>query len=169
MIEENFEDQEDVISKSQIKREMHALKDLGKELVKLTPVQLEKMPVSEELRSNVLEAKKFKQKALKRQLQRIGVLMREADADAIQKALNRLHRPEKQQIHEFHKIEKWREGLIAGESQTMDELIEQFSEIDHQYINQMIRNAKKEKSQNKTPKSSRALFQYLQSLHNSNS
>ncbi|MFK8066691.1 MAG: ribosome biogenesis factor YjgA [Gammaproteobacteria bacterium] len=165
MIEENFEDEEDVISKSQIKRELHALKDLGKELVKLTLAQLEKMPVSEELRSNVIEAKKYKQKALKRQLQRIGVLMREEDADAIQKAMVKLHKPERQQIKALHKIEKWRDDLIAGESGVVEELTEECSEIDHQYINQMIRNAKKEKTQNKPPKSSRALFQYLQSLH----
>lgn len=166
---DNYDDDEEfVISKSQIKREMNALQDLGKALVKLTPNQLKKMPGSEDLLTSVLEAKKYKMKALKRQLQRIGVLMRSEDAEAIQKALDRLHKPEKQQVKEFHKIEKWRDDLIAGEADVMKDIVEQFPEIDHQYMNQMIRNAKKEKANNKPPKSAKALFQYLDELNDSN-
>ncbi len=163
---DHYEDDEEfVISKSQIKREMNALQDLGKALVKLTPNQLKKMPITEDLLVSVTEAKKYKMKALKRQLQRIGVLMRTEDAEAIQKALDRLHKPEKQQVKKLHKIEKWRDDLVAGEASVLDDIVEQFPELDHQYVNQMIRNAKKEKASNKSPKSARALFQYLEGLN----
>lgn len=163
---EEYEDGEEfVISKSQIKREMNALQDLGKALVKLTPNQLKKMPITEELLASVLECKKYKMKALKRQLQRIGVLMRTEEAEAIQKALDRLHKPERQQVKELHKIEKWRDDLIAGEASVLNDIMEQYPEIDHQYMNQMIRNAKKEKANNKPPKSAKALFQYLEGLN----
>ncbi len=162
MTDEDFEDE--IISKTQIKRELQALRDLGKELVELTPTQLEKMPISEDLLSNLLDAKRFTKKALKRQLQHIGVIMRDEDAEAIRKALDRIYKPQREEVKVFHETEKWRDGLIAGEEGLLNDIIEKFPAIDRQYINQLIRNAKKEKQKNKPPKSSRALFQYLQEL-----
>ena len=165
MTDEYYDDDEEfVISKSSIKRDMQALRDLGKELVEETPATLKKIPISEELLENLLQAKKFSKKALKRQLQHIGVLMRDEDAQAIRKALDRIYRPKKEEVKAFHATEKWRDGLIAGEEGLLKEITGRFENIDHQYLNQLIRNAKKEKEKNKSPKSARALFQYLQEL-----
>ncbi len=165
MTDEDYDDDEEfVISKSSIKRDMQALRDLGKELVDQTPATLKKIPISEDLLENLLQAKKFSKKALKRQLQHIGVLMRDEDAEAIRKALDRIYKPKKEEVKAFHATEKWRDGLIAGEEGLLNEITGRFENIDHQYLNQLIRNAKKEKEKNKSPKSSRALFQYLQEL-----
>jgi len=162
MTDEDFEDE--IISKTQIKRELQALRDLGKELVELTPAQLEKMPISEDLLSNLLDAKRFTKKALKRQLQHIGVIMRDEDAEAIRKALDRIYKPQKEEVKVFHEIEKWRDGLLADEEGLINEITARFNNVDHQYINQLIRNAKKEKEHNKSPKSARNLFKYLVKL-----
>ncbi len=63
MTDENFEDDEEfVISKSSIKRDLQALCDLGKELVDQPPVVLKKLPISEDLLSNLLQAQKFSKK-----------------------------------------------------------------------------------------------------------
>ncbi len=165
MTDEYYDDDEEfVISKSSIKRDMQALRDLGKELVEQTPATLKKIPISEDLLENLLQAKKFSKKALKRQLQHIGVLMREEDAEAIRKALDRIYKPKREEVKAFHATEKWRDGLIAGEEGLLKEITGRFENVDHQYLNQLIRNAKKEKEKNKSPKSSRALFQYLQEL-----
>ncbi len=165
MTDEYYDDDEEfVISKSSIKRDMQALRDLGKELVDETPATLKKIPISEDLLENLLQAKKFSKKALKRQLQHIGVLMREEDAEAIRNALDRIYKPKKEEVKAFHATEKWRDGLIAGEEGLLKEITDRFENVDHQYFNQLIRNAKKEKEKNKSPKSSRALFQYLQEL-----
>ena len=165
MTDENFEDDEEfVISKSSIKRDLQALRDLGKELVDQPPAVLKKLPISEDLLSNLLQAKKFSKKALKRQLQHIGVIIREEDSETIRKALDRIYKPKKEDVKAFHKIEKWRDGLIAGEDGLLNEITGRFENINHQHLNQLIRNAKKEKGMNKPPKASRALFQYLQEL-----
>lgn len=67
-------------SKSQRKREATALQDLGERLVELTPAQLNRIPLSEELLAAVQAAQTIRQRGgRKRQLQYIGKLMRRLD------------------------------------------------------------------------------------------
>ncbi len=67
-------------SKSQRKREATALQDLGEQLVKLTPAQLRRVPLPDELLAAVRTAQATPQRgAHKRQLQLIGKLMRRLD------------------------------------------------------------------------------------------
>lgn len=67
-------------SKSQRKREATALQDLGEHLVKLTPAQLRRVPLPEDLLAAVRTAQTIPQRgARKRQLQLIGKLMRRLD------------------------------------------------------------------------------------------
>ncbi|MCB1824041.1 MAG: DUF615 domain-containing protein [Candidatus Competibacteraceae bacterium] len=67
-------------SKSQRKREATALQDLGEQLVKLTPAQLRRVPLPEDLLAAVRTAQAIPQRgAHKRQLQLIGKLMRRLD------------------------------------------------------------------------------------------
>ena len=82
MHEQEYEDDDDenVISKSQRKRESTALQDLGEHLVKLTPAQLRRVPLPEDLLAAVRTAQAIPQRgARKRQLQLIGKLMRRLD------------------------------------------------------------------------------------------
>mgnify|MGYP002621429492 CR=1 FL=1 len=49
-------EQDDEKSKSQVKRELHALQDLGKRLTELKPAQLERLPLTDKLRLALAEA-----------------------------------------------------------------------------------------------------------------
>ena len=84
-------------SKSQRKREATALQDLGEQLVKLTPAQLSRIPLPDELLAAVRLARSITQRGgHKRQLQYIGKLMRqldEAETEAIRAALGTLRTP----------------------------------------------------------------------------
>ena len=151
-------------SKSQIKRELLTLQELGKELANLPAKVLPQVPLSEPVLEAILEAKQMKKVALKRQLKHIGGLMRDEDEGAIRMALNRLRQPHLKEVKEFHEVEAWRDALLAGDESLLDELIRRFPEIDHQHLRQLIRNAKKEQVLNKPPKSARALFRYLNEL-----
>jgi ribosome-associated protein len=80
-------------SKSAKKREYLALQKLGEELITLRESDLQRMPLDEELRSAVVEARQMKSRgALRRQKQYIGKLMRQIDADPIRQALARTRR-----------------------------------------------------------------------------
>ncbi|MFC1602945.1 ribosome biogenesis factor YjgA [Pseudomonadota bacterium] len=157
-------DTEERKSKSQIKREMQALRDLGKELIDQPEANLNKLSLSDSVHDAVTAAKGFKKEAFRRQIQHIGVLLRNEDAELIRRELNELAKPHQKEVQAFHQIEQWRDTLIAGDANLLEELISRFQDIDRQYLRQLIRNAKKEKETNKPPKSARLLFRYLSDL-----
>jgi len=148
-------------SKSQIKREMHELQALGKELVELPAKQLVDIPLSEKARDAIVAARSFKHGAIRRQLQYIGCLMPKEDEDAIRTMLHKLQQPHKDEVKAFHQIEQWRDQLLQDDQDLLNELANKFENFDRQHIRQLIRNAKKEQELNKPPKSSRLLFKYL--------
>ena len=77
-------EQELDVSKSQRKREMHALQALGKTLVELPQEQLGRLDLPETLRDAIMQARSItKRGALRRQLQYVGRVMRDVDADHI--------------------------------------------------------------------------------------
>jgi ribosome-associated protein len=151
-------------SKSQIKRDLLALQDLGRDLLKLPDKVLPKVPLSDSVLEAIQEARQMKKVALKRQLKHIGALMRDEDEDAIRVALVRLRQPHLKEVKEFHEVEVWRDGLLAGDDSLLDELGQRFPAIDHQHLRQLVRNAKKEQTMNKPLKSAKALFRYLKEI-----
>lgn len=81
-------------SKSQRKREMIALQDVGAELVGLTASQLAQFDLPEDLHNAIVAARNMGQRgARRRQLQYIGKLMREIDAGPILQALEVIKNP----------------------------------------------------------------------------
>lgn len=151
-------------SKSQIKREYLALQDLGKEIVALTPGDLKRIPLSEEMHGEVMAARSLKMGALKRQLKHIGKLMHDEDVAAIHEALAALRQPTAAAVVALHRVEDWRDRLVAGDDALLEQLINDYPDVDRQHLRQLVRNARKEKSLDKTPKSARLLFKYLQTL-----
>ena len=82
-----------VESKSARKRQMHALQNLGEQLVELSASQLQKLNLDNEA---LIEAVQLAQRishhsGKRRQMQFIGKLMRSADAEHIADALDALH------------------------------------------------------------------------------
>lgn len=161
------DDDELVKSKSQIKREMQALRDLGKELVDLPVSVLKKIDLSEAVYEAVMLAQGLKREALRRQLQHIGKLLREEDEVAIRQALAQIAQPQRNEVRAFHEIERWRDKLISGDDQVINQLVEQFPTAERQQLRTLARNARKESELDKPPKSSRLLFKYLKELQQS--
>jgi len=151
-------------NKTQLKREIRALNELGKELISLSDAELKKIPLSESMFVAIMDGKRFQRGALQRQLRRIASLMQNEDIPAIQHELTRLKQPSKQQQAELHQVEQWRDGLLNGDEGVFERLLELFSELDRQYLRQLIRNASKERKREKPPKSARLLFKYLNEL-----
>ncbi|MFW2438700.1 MAG: ribosome biogenesis factor YjgA [Arenicellales bacterium] len=158
------EKEELIISKSQVKREMQALRDLGKELVDLPLVSLKKFDFSETLLDSIILAQGLKREALRRQLQHIGKLLREEDDAAIRQLLNQISQPQRDEVMAFHEIEQWRDKLLDGDDEAINQAVERFQEADRQHLRQLVRNARKERQQERPPKSARLLFQYIKEL-----
>lgn len=153
------------ISKSQRKRECHDLQELGNQLVKLADAELEKIPLPDDLYQAIVEARHIRQHgALKRQLQFIGKLMRNADAEAIRAAYDQTTNHYRQDIRQLHQLEQWRDRLLEQGDQALEELLADYPQANRQQIRQWIRSAHSEKLHNRPAKSARELFQYLKSL-----
>jgi ribosome-associated protein len=160
------DDDEDWISKSSLKRDAEALQVLGSQLIDLKPSQLDNIHMDETLRDAIDEAKRLKVKsgAFKRQCQYIGKLMRFEDPEAIELAINKCNLQHEEYNKVFHRLERWRERLLASDEGMLDVILEQYPETDIQYIRQLIRNTQKEISSGKPPLTSKKLFKYLREL-----
>lgn len=164
MIDEEYEEEFEYAerpNKTQIKRELKAIHDLGISLVELDDTSLTALSLPDGLLAEVKSTRTMQKSALKRQYKRLASLLREEDVERIQLDLERLKQPHRKEVEQFHQLEKWRDDLLAGDKGVFDELIQQMPDFDVQYVRQLVRNANKEKAQNKPPKSARLLFQYL--------
>ena len=161
MDNENEQDITD-ISKSQIKRDMHALQVLGEKLVNLRSDQLEQLDLPETLATALTQAKTIKKHgAKKRQLQYIGRLMRNVDADIIQQQYDMLTQQSVQSTNQLHKIENWREKLISEGDTALTEFLSLYPEVDRQQLRTLLRSAIQEREKNKPPKAYRKIFQFI--------
>ncbi|MBI5740071.1 MAG: DUF615 domain-containing protein [Nitrospirae bacterium] len=152
-------------SKSQKKREAEALQELGGRLVKLPAERIGEIGLPEDIYQAVMFAKTVKgHGGLRRQMQYIGTLMRRIDPAPVQEALHNLEAGDYQKTLEFREMERWRDELIAGNAELMEEILKKFPAADRQKLTQLSRNAIKEKEGNKPPKAFRALFRYLKAI-----
>ena len=155
-------------SKTQLKKEMHALQDLGAQLVVLNRDQLAKVPLPEHLLSAVRDHQRFKKReAKRRQLQYIGRLMRDVDAAPIQAALDDLNGVSAVEIARQHRIERQRERLLEDEA-VLFEIAEAHPGADLQRLRVLRRNAIKERELDKPPRAFREMFRVLRDIDASN-
>jgi ribosome-associated protein len=152
-------------SKSQRKRDMNALQELGEALVALPESALRKIALPDELRDAVHEARAIKAHGgRKRQLQYIGKLMRGIDAAPIQAALEQRTRQARSSAHQFHLLEQWRDRLLSEGDAVIEEFCSAYPEAERQRLRQLVRQAGKEQEQGAAPKSARQLFRYLREV-----
>ena len=157
---------ENFISKSQKKRDMLALQDIGEELVGLSSETINKLELPDDLRTAVVDAKripKSKFGGMKRQMQYIGRLMREIDPAPIIEQLNSLKAPNKKQTALHHLAERWRERLLTDET-ALNAFANEFPEADRGLLDKQIQGAKDDKARNKPPKNYRLLYTQVHEL-----
>ncbi len=158
---------DDKPSKTQRKKAMHALQSLGEELVELSRDQIEQVPLPEELRNAVLDAKRINaREGRRRQLQYLGRLMREADAEQVEairakllgwKGLSR----EEATLHRG--AERWRERLLED-----DGALVEFGSLhpghDLQPLRALLRAVRKEQASDGPPRNYRELYRLIRGI-----
>jgi len=139
-------DDPDFKSKSQVKQEMHELRQLGVDVAELPLRILDTLEIGTELRNAINDYRRIGHKnALKRQASFIGKLMRKADADAIRAQLDKVQESRHQATRQFHLVEQWRDKLIDGEANDLELFLTEHPKIDRQQLRSLIRAAQKEK------------------------
>jgi ribosome-associated protein len=151
-------------SKTQRKKDVHALQALGEELVALREEQLARIELPERLRDAVMEARRITGfEARRRQLQYIGKLMRGVDPEPIRAALNAAHASSRSEVAAHKRVEAWRERLLV-EPRAISELLEEYPGADGGQLRALVRAALRERAENRPPRAFRELYQALHAL-----
>ncbi|TBR44779.1 DUF615 domain-containing protein [Marinomonas agarivorans] len=161
-----FEDEEEFVSKTQLKREMEALQDLGKKLLTLSKSQQDKVPMTDTLRDALVEATRIKQReATRRHLQYIGKVMRGEDHEAIAERIALFDSSSAAHNKLFHQLEQTRDRLCSSESnEAVKDYLSANPDIDMQHFRQLVRLAKKETELNQKTTQRKKLFRLLREV-----
>ncbi|MEG3157392.1 ribosome biogenesis factor YjgA [Lysobacter zhanggongensis] len=155
-------------SRSQQRRDALEILNLGQQLVALTDAQLAKLPVPESLLPHIRESRRITSHiAHKRQLAFLAKQMRREDdevLDAIRDALDEKGDAARREVAAMHRVEAWRDRLLAEGDAALAELIGQYPDADRQALRQLARNTLEERKRNKPPRAFRELFRHLREL-----
>jgi ribosome-associated protein len=155
------DEEDDYVSKTQRKKMVDALHDLGHDLCELPKEKLKKMDLPESLLTAILDFKRITAHgAKKRQGQYIGRLMREVDPEPIRTVLSALRGESAEHTGWLHQVERWRERLMEDDT-ALPEFLLAFPQADIQKLRTLMRNARKEKLEARPPKFFRQLFQMV--------
>jgi ribosome-associated protein len=154
---------EEFVSKTKRKQQMLELKALGAALLELPPSQLDAIELDEQLARALREARAISShEARRRQLQYIGKLMRDVDPEPIRAALAALAGNSAVARARQRRLEQWRARLIEDDS-ALTEFASEVASVhaDLQALRALIRNARREISENRPPRAQRELFRLL--------
>lgn len=159
------EDQQSPLSKTRRKKAMEELQALGEELVALSADRLRRIDIPEDLRAAVGDAQGMTRhdEARRRQIQYIGKLMRNVEAEPVRLALAEVRGESASVTAMQHRLERLRSALLDDEK-TLHEIALRYPSADLQNLRSLRRAALKERQLNRPPRSYRALFQQLKDL-----
>ncbi len=149
-------------SKTSRKREAHALQALGQELTRQSSSNLDRLPLDTVLRDAVDDYGRLtKRLAQRRQLQFIGRLMREADADAIAAGLAALKGGslEHKQLDRF--VDQWRARLEEQGDAAITDLVHAHPQVDRQQLRALARQCVRAPKDEHATKALRRLLREL--------
>ncbi|MGE0072803.1 MAG: ribosome biogenesis factor YjgA [Thiomonas sp.] len=148
-------------SKSQVKRDMLALQQLGAQLIALPAHVIRQCALPEDLREAVLQAQRITAHgARKRQMLYVGKLLRSADADAVRAVVAAARQDDRASVARMHALERWRDALLADDT-AQTEFLDKYPGCDAQRLRQLVRGARAETGTDKPPRLTRQLFQFV--------
>jgi len=152
-------------SKTQKKKDSLEMQRLGADLSRLSGKELDRLDLSAELRSSVDVAQSIKHRtALKRQHKYIGRLLRQVDTEFIRSELQKLQSQGRDATKLHHRLESWRDRLLAEGDAAIGDLLVVAPDVDRQYLRQLLRKGQSEAKLGKAPRSARLLYKYLREV-----
>ncbi len=104
-------------SKTQVKKAMLDLQDLGSELLELPLAALDALALDERLREAIEDLRRTTAHgARKRQMQYLGKLLRSEDPEPLRAALAAHRQGKVHDAQALHAVERWRDRLLADDS-----------------------------------------------------
>jgi ribosome-associated protein len=155
-------------SRSEQRRAALDVLALAQQLSGLSASQLAKLPIPEDLLPHIRETQRITSHvAHKRQLAFLAKQMRREDdatLDAIRDALDAGGEAGRRETALLHRVEGWRDRLLADGDIALADLLVEHPDADRQHLRQLVRNAVEERTRNKPPHAAREMFRALREL-----
>jgi ribosome-associated protein len=143
---------------------MLALQQLGVRLSELNPERLSALGLPERLVDAIAMARKLTgHEARRRQMQYVGRLMRDVDAQPIEAQLARWAEAPNAEKARLAAVERWREQLLEG-GESLDLLCTQYPGADRPLLARLVVRATAERRSGTPPHAYRDLFRVLNAL-----
>jgi ribosome-associated protein len=160
-------------SRSQLRRDALDILKLAETLAALSEAELARVPLDDDLREEVRRTRAVTSHiARKRQNQFLAKQMRKLDEEAVE-AIRYALSIDREKAHRetaaMHRIETWRERLLAEGDEALAELLVLHADADRQRLRQLVRNALAERKADKPPHAFRELFRELRQLFDASS
>jgi len=131
-------------SKSELKRRMHDLQELGEAVAELPEGRLAALKIEDRLRDAIAELGRTRSfEGRRRQIQYIGKLMKFEDADALREAVASYRLGSARDTLAMHQAEAWRDMLIAQDD-AFERWLSAHPDTDTQQMRSLVRSARKE-------------------------
>lgn len=135
---------DDLPSKSQRKREMRALRDLGERITELPRTRRDALPKSEKLARALEEFDRIRSReARRRHLSFIGKVLRTEDLDALTDAIESFDAASASHTRALHALEAWRDALLASDA-ALDAFLDRWPSVDRPRLRNLLRAARRE-------------------------
>lgn len=148
-------------SKSQRKRDKHALHVLAERMARMPAAELEELKLSTATRAALEETHRIKDiRALGRHWKHIANLLEREDMDAVHALVDRAEERESRAAAHHHLVERWRERLIEEDAGALSEFIAAHPHVDRQQLRALIRAAQRDHEHAK-PDAPRKLYRFI--------
>lgn len=151
-------------SKSQRKRAALAVQDLADRLCALSAAELDTIPLDDELRGEVVAGRSLTKGAYRRHVRFLAGRLRATDVEPVRDALARLGAASHADRARHHRLERWRERLMAEGDAALEALVEDYPRLDRQALRGLVRRARRERETGAAPQAYRQLFRFLREL-----
>ncbi len=151
-------------SKTQLKKAMHELQDLGEALVALPDERIAALALPDSLLSAVQEFKRTRShEGRRRQMQYVGKLMRRVDPQPIRQAVAATRLGQAKDALTLHQAETWRDRMLESDD-ALTGWAAEFPGSDLQMLRSLVRAARKDAAaapEQRSGRTYRELFQFI--------
>jgi len=157
-------DQYDGPSKSQVKRDLHALQAMAEQMVSLPRAELQRLNLGEATWVAIDETARIKDlRALRRHYKRIANCLARENTEPLHDLLDAREQRAREASARHHQLERWRGRLIEEGDAALTEFLNVFPDADRQQLRTLVRAAQRDTERGK-PDAPRKLFRRLREV-----
>lgn len=163
---ENLDDEIIYVSKSELKRDMLEIQNLGEKISQLSLKNLQKMNLSDELYDEIIKLRNFKHEARRRQLQYIGKILRNIDNfEDITKQYDLIANPKKVNEKKRNILDTLFKNLNNNLEDEMSKLEMSIPNLDKKRLRQLFR-IYRSVTEESSAQNKQKIFDFLKSYEN---